>query len=250
MTDTVNITENLGNATEVAFIFDTTGSMQPCIANVRKHIEKTCEELFENIPNLKIGFIAHGDYCDGPKCYTILPLTNKKEEVFNFVRTAPNTSGGDAPECYELALNLAKTLGWSDSPGGKVVVMMGDAEPHEPDYVENKDRINWRTELEELKAMGVNVYPLQCLYYPGNTTANAFWSAIGEAFGTPLLKLQDFAETSTVLTGFVSASAGESAFAAYEGKLRCGALASAPLDTSNIETMNSVLRDEAKKYGK
>lgn len=46
---------NFKNATEVAFCVDLTGSMSPCIAAVRKNIEKTCEELFQDIPDLKIG---------------------------------------------------------------------------------------------------------------------------------------------------------------------------------------------------
>lgn len=119
----LNITEKLPKSTEVAFSWDTTGSMSPCIDNVRKHIEKTCEELFQDIPNLKIGMISHGDYCDGENCYHVLKLTNKKEDIFDFIRNTPNTSGGDQPECYELALNLTKSIGWT---GKGVLVMIGD----------------------------------------------------------------------------------------------------------------------------
>jgi hypothetical protein len=218
--------------------------MNPCIANVRKHVEKTCEELFKEIPNLKVGFISHGDYCDGDNCYATQILTDDQTKVFNFIRNTPSTSGGDAPECYELALNLAKTLGWSDKKGGKVVVMIGDAEPHDVNYPQNKDKLDWRKELADLKAMGINVYPLQCLYNANASGPNAFWTAIGETMDTPLLKLQNFDEASQALRSFAHASAGSASYAAYEKKLElCGTPMSA-----NIRCMNSTLRDEATRY--
>ena len=244
MSDKVDITSRIPKATEIAFVFDTTGSMNPCIANVRAHIEKTCEELFKDIPNLKVGFISHGDYCDGNNCYHTQMLTSDKAKVFQFIRTAPNTGGGDAPECYELALNLAKTLGWSDSKGGKVVVMIGDAEPHDVNYPENKDKLDWKKELKDLKTMGINVYPLQCLYQSHAKGPNAIWAAIGEMMDTPLLKLQDFAEASQALRSFAYTSGGHAAFASYEKKLADeGVVLSAGLCA-----MNATLRSESSKY--
>lgn len=244
MSNEVDITGSIPKATEIGFCFDTTGSMKPCIDNVRKHIEKTCEELFKDIPDLKVGFISHGDYCDGDACYATQMLTDNQTKVFDFIRNTPNTSGGDIPECYELALNLVKTLGWSDKKGGKVVVMIGDAEPHSIDYELNKDRLDWRKELADLKVMGINVYPLQCLYNPGATDPNAFWAAIGEIMDTPLLKLQDFNEASLAMRSYAHASSGSASYAAYEKKLElCGDPMSA-----NIRSMNAVLRAETPKY--
>lgn len=239
-----DITGTIPKATEIAFVFDTTGSMRPCIDNVRKHIEKTCEELFKDIPNLKVGLISHGDYCDGPACYAIQPLTDDQPKIFSFIRNTPNTSGGDAPECYELALNLSKGLGWSDSKGGKVVVMIGDEEPHDVNYPANKDKLDWRKELADLKAMGINVYPLQCLYKTYSTRANAFWSAIGEIMNTPLLKLDNFEEASQAINSFAYASGGTAAYAAYEKKL-CDAGVNL---SANIRSMNVSLRSETSKY--
>lgn len=239
-----DITGTISKATEIAFIFDTTGSMRPCIDNVRKHIEKTCEELFKDIPNLKVGFISHGDYCDGAACYAIQPLTDDQPKVFSFIRNTPNTSGGDAPECYELALNLSKDLGWSDSKGGKVVVIIGDDEPHDVNYPENKKRLDWRKELADLKEMGINVYPLQCLYKSHAKKVNEFWSAIGEIMGTPLLKLDNFEEASIAINSFAYASSGTAAYAAYEAKL----CATGVNMSDNIKTMNAILRSETPKY--
>jgi hypothetical protein len=240
MTNTVNITENVSKATEVAISYDTTGSMSPAIANVRKHIEKTCEELFQDIPNLRIGLIAHGDYCDGDNCMRVLPLTNDRAKIFEFIRSAPNTGGGDADECYELVLREAKGLGWTPGGSGKAFVMIGDAAPHAPDYAANKDQIDWRVELSALKEMGINVYPLQCLYRERNG-ANQFWSTISEVCSTPLLKLDSFNESNEALKGFAYASAGSEAFKNYEAKIGCCA-------SPETNVRNARLRKEALKY--
>jgi hypothetical protein len=243
MSKDIDIAGSISKATEIAFCFDTTGSMNPCIANVRKHIEKTCEDLFKDIPGLKVGFIAHGDYCDGPRCYTLLELTDDQSKVFSFIRSAPSTGGGDEPECYELALNLAKGLKWSDAKGGKVLVMIGDATPHEVNYPGNKDKLDWKKELADLKEMGVTVYPLQCLYHEGSN-ANAFWSSIGEIMGTPVLKLNNFEDASLAVKGFAFAATGSEAYAGYEKKLATAGCVLSP----EISVMNAVLRDEALKY--
>lgn len=239
----LNIAKQISEATEIAFSFDTTGSMNPCIAAVREQIEKTCEELFEEIPGLKVGFIAHGDYCDGENCYQILPLTDDRAKIFDFIRNAPNTSGGDSDECYELVLNQAKELGWSKA-NGKVLVVIGDAHPHEVGYPQNTGKLDWRAELADLKEMGINVYGLQCLYSEHGQRNNSFWSAMAEIADTPLMKLQSLRDSETVLKGFAYAASGPENFAKYEAKV-------ALMDTAdfacaeNVEALNTVLRRES-----
>jgi len=241
--DEINLAENINSATEVVFSFDTTGSMASAIQNVRRHMEKTVEEMFQLIPELRVGLIAHGDYCDGTDCYQVLPLTNDKSKIYKFIHTAKNTGGGDDPECYELAMHLAKSMGWSDKHGGKILVMIGDASPHAANYPANKDKLDWRKELKDLKEMGINVYPLQCLYAKHANDVNEFWATISETCGTPLLKLQDFSNSASALTGVVAASSGTTAFRSYSSKLSAKGFV-----PNEIVVMNCALEKEAAKY--
>ncbi len=54
---------------EVVFSFDTTGSMYPCLSQTRKTIKENVNRLFKEVPNIRIGIIAHGDYCDRHSSY-------------------------------------------------------------------------------------------------------------------------------------------------------------------------------------
>jgi hypothetical protein len=94
---------------DVMISFDTTGSMYPCLTQVRREVESLVKKLFKDMPHLRIGIIAHGDYCDAPRTITKLDLTDNEKQICKFVRTVESTFGGDAPEAYELVLNEART---------------------------------------------------------------------------------------------------------------------------------------------
>ena len=241
MADKVKI--EITGCTEIAFSFDTTGSMSPCLRQVREVMEETVEKMFEDIPGLKLAFIAHGDYCDGAACMKILKMTDDKTKVYDFIRHAPSTGGGDAEECYELALHEARSLGWTDGiDSGRALVLIGDDLPHPPDYHLNKQKLDWTSELIALKEIGVIVYPLQCLYNPGRQAVNQFWSQIAELSGSALLKLADFKEAAHNLMGVGYAAAGEKAYALYEAGTAGMAFSSET--TKNTDAM----RKEAKKF--
>lgn len=67
---------------DVCFSFDSTGSMVACIAQVRRVVQDVTRQLFSQVPNLHVGIMAHGDYCDGPDFLTVLDLTGKQPSGF------------------------------------------------------------------------------------------------------------------------------------------------------------------------
>lgn len=60
---------------DVVISFDDTGSMSPCIAQVRRVVLDLVDTLFQDIPLLKIGIMVHGDYCDSGNPVSELPCT-------------------------------------------------------------------------------------------------------------------------------------------------------------------------------
>ena len=163
--------------TDIVISFDTTGSMHPCLAEVRRHTTAMTERLFREIPDLRVAIIAHGDYCDKDKVITQLDFTDSQEEIKTFIQNAPSTSGGDYPECYELVLRNVKSLSWRFDATMKSLILIGDAPPHEKN--ENPHKIDWREEAESLKNRNIQVFSVQCLNH-GNSEAFNFYADVAE----------------------------------------------------------------------
>ena len=177
---------------DVVFSFDTTGSMYPCLSQVRNVVSSTVKQLFKDIPGLRVGIVAHGDYCDappnGPYVVKMLDLCDDQKEITNFVNKVEPTYGGDFPECYELVLAEARRLSWSAGKQ-KVLVMIGDATPHLPSYHQNTRNLDWRNEIALLREAGVHVYGVQAL---NRSSSTSFYKEIAKGSGGLHLNLNQF----------------------------------------------------------
>lgn len=182
------------NGLDVLISFDTTGSVYSVLSTIRRDIVKEVKELFKLYEgNVRIGIIAHGDYCDKDNPYTIkvLDFTQDEDTICKFVKNIEPTGGGDADECYELVLNTARTvLNWR---GGskKLFIMMGDANPHGTNYPDNKDRLDWNNEAELLHDMGVTVYAVHILAN-FRRSSKKFYQSVADKTGGIYLTLDNF----------------------------------------------------------
>lgn len=173
---------------EIVFSFDTTGSMYPCLTQVRRKLKETVSRLLDEIPGIRIGIIAHGDYCDAKKTYVtkIFDLSGDLDEICDFVQNVEATGGGDAPECYELVLHQTQQLSWT-STNSKTLVIIGDDIPHAP--AQTPQKLNWRNELKVLIDRGITVHGVQAL---NRSHANLFYRELAEKSGGYHLNLDQF----------------------------------------------------------
>ncbi|HET8839972.1 MAG TPA: vWA domain-containing protein [Ktedonobacteraceae bacterium] len=180
---------------DVVISFDTTGSMSSVLAQVRRQIKQTVERLMGELPDIHIGIIVHGDYCDASSTYVTrhLDLTQDTVSITNFVEHTPATGGGDAPECYELVLHEAQELSWRPE-AKRVLVMIGDDVAHEPD--DNPQHLDWRTEALALAERSVSIYAVQAL---NKRSARAFYKAMADLSGGFHLSLGQFSEIIAML---------------------------------------------------
>src|SRR6266700_776935 len=150
------------NPIDVVISFDTTGSMYPVLTQVRRKVKAAVNRLMEELPGIRIGIIAHGDYCDPDQTYVTqhLNMTHDTAAITDFVEHTQATGGGDAPECYELVLHEAQELAWRPE-ATHVFVLIGDDVPHPP--AANPQHLNWQTKIPALTAHGISVYPVQAL---------------------------------------------------------------------------------------
>lgn len=184
---------------DVAISFDTTGSMYPCLTQLRRSVEQTVKRLFRDIPGLRIAIKAHGDYCDLYKNYVTktLDFSTDLERICNFIRRVQPTNGGDSPECYELVLHESRSLNWR-AGNEKILVMIGDDVPHEVNYPQNVKKINWRNELKLLVEMGIHIYGVHAM--PGiRTHSKHFYEEIARVTGGYYLTLDQFAAITDII---------------------------------------------------
>ena len=200
---------------DVVISWDTTGSMYSCLSEVRRKVEQLVQRLFSQIPGLHIGVITHGDYCDAPNIITKLDLTSDEKKICTFVRTAPRTYGGDAPECYELVLHEARSFAWRAGKS-KVLILIGDDVPHGPEYRQNTKNLDWRNEISLLMEAGVHIYGVQAL---ARRHATHFYKEIAHKTGGLHLELYQFSAVNDLVMAVCYKQESAAAFEKYEAEV-------------------------------
>ncbi|CAH1269975.1 Hypp4268 [Branchiostoma lanceolatum] len=208
-----------GGPMEIVFCFDTTGSMYPCLAEVRKKIQDVVKRLHKDIAGIRMALMAHGDYQDAASTYDVtwLDFTTDQKRLCNWAKSVKNTCGYDADECYELALRKVRTqLSWT--PGTqRSLVMIGDCEPHAPNYPLNKEKIDWKKEADLLAGMGVHIYAVQSL---DRRESTKFYKELARRTHGCHLNLNQFSSIVDFMMAICYRERGADQLEAYEKEVR------------------------------
>lgn len=191
---------------DLCISFDDTGSMYTVRSQVRSNINSLVDRLFDDIPKLRIGIIIHNDYCDMPRHIFVQDFTSDKDKIKKFVNQNSPCGGGDAPECYELALHEASKMSWKSDR--RAVVMIGDEVPHHVGYRygSHTNNLDWKKETEALAAMDVKVYGVQAL---GRRSSNFFYDGISSMTGGIKLDLSQFQHIPTYINAIAYHQSGQ-----------------------------------------
>ena len=150
---------------DMVIAFDTTRSMSCYIDAVKEHVKELIPKLFKQNPDLRIGIVAFGDYCDMPSkdtfgaAYQVCPLTDDENELIRFITDAQDTGGGDSDEFYELVIKkIVEETNWREG-STKAVLLIADAEPHRVGYSYSdrvvNNQIDWREEAKKAAEKGI-----------------------------------------------------------------------------------------------
>lgn len=150
---------------DMIIAFDTTGSMYSYLDAVKKHVTSLIPELLDTNPNMRIGVVAFGDYCDMSSknkfgnAYQSKELTRDANDLIKFVQNAAKTSGGDSDEFYELVMHkIINETEWREK-AIKTVLLIADASPHSIGYTYKNyvvdNQIDWRKEAKVAAAKGI-----------------------------------------------------------------------------------------------
>lgn len=196
---------------DIVISMDSTGSMYPAIAELRRRMVETVNTLFSTIPDLRMGIIAHGDYNDYPYETTQVDLTANKDQLIQFIKTVQTTNGfGNGGEQYEHVMHIATTFDWKADQ--RAYILVGD----EPAHVHGlnvrsggkyfKVAYDWRGELETLQKHDIVTYVIRCL---DRSDSKRFHAELSRLAGTPLLHLHQFANIVELVTALTYKQAGD-----------------------------------------
>lgn len=208
----------MSNSYDLVFSFDTTGSMSQCIQEVKRKVKEVVQRLFTEIPGIRIGVVAHGDYCDKETTYLMkhIDLSSDSQKIIDFIGSVTNTFGGDTPEAYEYVLREVQKFSWN-SDSVRALVMIGDAYPHEKN--DNPGNIDWKEEVEEIKKMGINIYSVQALHY-GNGKAYTFYKQMALLTNGYHLMLDQFHMMNDMMLAICFHQLGSESLEKYEQELK------------------------------
>jgi len=190
--------------------FDTTGSMYPVLSQVRQEVQKFVHQMFDDFTDLRLGIIAHGDYCDYNNPYTIriMDMTRDEDKICDFVMETKKTFGGDADECYELVLNSAhKRLNWR-SDATKIMIMIGDAAPHGVYYRDNEEHLDWQIEAKKIASQGIKVFAVHALSYY-RSSSKGFYKQVADITDGVYLTLDQFSDIINLIKATCYQQGGE-----------------------------------------
>lgn len=205
---------------DLLITFDTTGSMYPCLTQVRRGVVDTVRKMFASIDDLRVAVIAHGDYCDKGSTYVTkaFNFSNDQHNICQFIQDVGPTGGGDSPECYELVLHEARSLSWG-AGRKKILLMIGDDVPHQVGEAQNYKKLDWRNELKLLVEADIKVYGVHAM--PGiRRHSQHFYAEMASITGGLYLTLDQFDYITDLLRGVVAQQAGGEALSFLEQEMR------------------------------
>lgn len=181
---------SVAEGVEVCISFDTTGSMYPCLSQVRRNVKETVQRLLKDIPHIRIALVAHGDYGDEGETYVIktLNFTSDLQTLIDWVNDVGPTCGYDGEECYELVLRDVQKLAWSPLCTNRSLVLIGDSNPH-PLNENNPHGIDWKVEAQSLRDRDIRVYAVHALGYDHSRD---FYKALARITNGTYLQLSQF----------------------------------------------------------
>ncbi len=120
------------NGLDIVITFDSTGSMQGEIDQVKSQIQRIGKTLLTLVPKARISLCTYRDQGDA---YIVrgLPLTSDLQQVDEFLRDVRADGGGDGPEAVQEGLRWSIEKNTFRPRARKVILLFGDAPPHHPD---------------------------------------------------------------------------------------------------------------------
>jgi hypothetical protein len=222
-TDAANGTDGCPRVLQVALHFDSTGSMMPCIAEMKRNVSSFLSELSFRFSDIVIRtrVSANGDYQDNDVAGSYLfrgqDTWTSTSASCDFLLSIGPTHGYDFAEAYEYALTEISHYSWM-AEAAKALIFIGDAVPHSPGYILNTGNLDWKDAVGTLVKKGVVCYGVQCLEHAGyDHGASAFWASFADLSGGRHLHLDQLRDAKATIVAILAYISQRSLLGSQDG---------------------------------
>ncbi|MHB8867097.1 MAG: VWA domain-containing protein [Pirellulaceae bacterium] len=117
---------------DIVIVFDSTGSMQGEIDQVKNQIQRIGSTLLTLVPKARLSICTYRDQGDA---YVVrgLPLTSDIQTIVSYLSEIYADAGGDMPESVHEGLRWSIEQNAFRPQARKVILLFGDAPPHRED---------------------------------------------------------------------------------------------------------------------
>lgn len=150
---------------DLVFVIDTTGSMGSYIDAVKSAATDILDAVRTSVPDFRVSIVTYKDLDDGIhggagdyQSRTDLAFTNDTDDFTTALDALTASGGGDTPESVYAGLSRAIGSDWRGGSVTKVVILMGDAVPHDPEPGTNFTRSN--IAIQAFNADPVNIFTI------------------------------------------------------------------------------------------
>lgn len=192
-----NLILNSAQLVDVMFLADATGSMGPCLANVKTNMITAWQNFQASTNwNVQVGVSFYRDSMDPQPFQVLQAITNNKNLIQTAVNNLSSIGGGDTPEGQFGALTLLaprNSAGWR--PGAtRIIAWFGDQPAHDP-YILNGITYTLANTINALLDWNINI----CAFSMNTGSTGNQLDATGQA--TAITKACDFDNQAHVQLG-------------------------------------------------
>jgi len=194
--------DRVTGALDLAVCFDVTGSMESSINSVRADAIAILGKLKERLGDMRVALISFRDIEeDKENAFSVTPFSSDIAQVFSTMNGWKADGGGDTPEDQLQAISLALDM-WAATKSDprkptKIVVVITDAPPHDPD-VHGNTQASIADYAERVDP--AHIYPIMV---GGNTEAHEKAAELAALTGGEVLTAKSGDEVAALLSAAV-----------------------------------------------
>lgn len=134
--------DRVKGALDLAIVFDVTGSMGSSINSVRDDATTVLTKLKARLGDVRVALVSFRDVkADKDEAFSVTPFSSNIKKAISTMKGWTAKGGGDTPEDQLQAIRLALDM-WARTKNDprkptKIVVVITDAPPHDPDFKGN-----------------------------------------------------------------------------------------------------------------